>query len=242
MLEVLLIFHQTIIVHGMVSVRLINVMNNFILLRYAFSRLIILRFYFKSNMAKALDINKNSRAMLCTLAQVEQALSRPDRAMILLDRVSHDTNITMYIVLQALTINPNDVACRYNRARLLFETKQYEKCVSELNELKGFSPDEAYIFHLLGNNILKYYHILQNKFQERFIDVLGTLIWLFFTTVGPLRWILVVNRCLLMVPVPTIAMMTTRTHLKRNDLPVVDMFLPSHVTYSLSSLTLLYYT
>ncbi|KHJ91031.1 tetratricopeptide repeat protein [Oesophagostomum dentatum] len=51
---------------------------------------------------------------------------------------------------QALALDPDDVACRYNRARLLFDTKKNEECVKELNELKEVSPDEAYIYHLLG--------------------------------------------------------------------------------------------
>uniref|UniRef100_A0A1I7WP52 Cell division cycle protein 27 homolog n=1 Tax=Heterorhabditis bacteriophora TaxID=37862 RepID=A0A1I7WP52_HETBA len=87
------------------------------------------------NISKAVSINSTNRAMLCQLAQVEQALNRPEKAMKLIDK--------------ALTMNPNDVACRYNRARLLFETKRNEECVKELTELKGVSPDEAYIFHLL---------------------------------------------------------------------------------------------
>ncbi|KAK6035226.1 tetratricopeptide repeat protein [Cooperia oncophora] len=88
------------------------------------------------NISKAVTINPTNRAMLCQLAQIEQALNRPERAMRLIDR--------------ALVLDPDDVACRYNRARLLFDTKHNEECVKELNELKEVSPDEAYIYHLLG--------------------------------------------------------------------------------------------
>ncbi|ETN86109.1 tetratricopeptide repeat protein [Necator americanus] len=88
------------------------------------------------NISKAVTINPTNRAMLCQLAQIEQALNRPERAMRLTDR--------------ALALDPDDVACRYNRARLLFDTKRNEECVKELNELKEVSPDEAYIYHLLG--------------------------------------------------------------------------------------------
>ncbi|KAJ1349821.1 TPR [Parelaphostrongylus tenuis] len=88
------------------------------------------------NILKAVTINPTNRAMLCQLAQIEQALNRPERAMHLIDR--------------ALALDPDDVACRYNRARLLFDMKRNEDCVKELNELKEVSPDEAYIYHLLG--------------------------------------------------------------------------------------------
>ncbi|KJH41588.1 tetratricopeptide repeat protein [Dictyocaulus viviparus] len=88
------------------------------------------------NISKAVTINPTNRAMLCQLAQIEQALNRLERAMRLTDR--------------ALALDSDDVACRYNRARLLYETKRNEECVKELNELKEVSPDEAYIYHLLG--------------------------------------------------------------------------------------------
>ncbi|EYC03052.1 hypothetical protein Y032_0096g2917 [Ancylostoma ceylanicum] len=91
------------------------------------------------NISKAVTINPTNRAMLCQLAQIEQALNRPERAMRLTDR--------------ALALDPDDVACRYNRARLLFDTKRNEECVKELNELKEVSPDEAYIYHLLGRKV-----------------------------------------------------------------------------------------
>ncbi|VDM67912.1 unnamed protein product [Strongylus vulgaris] len=59
-------------------------------------------------------------------------------------------------MLLALALDPDDVACRYNRARLLFDTKRNEECVKELNELKEVSPDEAYIYHLLVPSTQKY--------------------------------------------------------------------------------------
>ena len=62
-------------------------------------------------MRKAVEINPTNRGMLCSLAQVEQSLGHQEEAMKLLTR--------------ALALNPNDVACRYNRARLLYDMKRY---------------------------------------------------------------------------------------------------------------------
>ncbi|KIH62230.1 tetratricopeptide repeat protein [Ancylostoma duodenale] len=92
--------------------------------------------------------------MLCQLAQIEQALNRPERAMRLTDR--------------ALALDPDDVACRYNRARLLFDTKRNEECVKELNELKEVSPDEAYIYHLLGSKNFSKMFLLSSLYKEMF--------------------------------------------------------------------------
>lgn len=74
--------------------------------------------------------------MLCTLSQIEQQRGQIDTALVLIDR--------------ALTLNPLDVACRFNRSRLLFEANRNEECLVELDKLKASSPDEAFIFHLLG--------------------------------------------------------------------------------------------
>lgn len=88
------------------------------------------------NMTKAVTINPTSRALLCTLSQVNQSLGKSAMAMELAEK--------------ALALNPEDVACRFNRARLLFETKQNEKCLEELKQLRQSSPDEAFVFHLLA--------------------------------------------------------------------------------------------
>ncbi|VDM62991.1 unnamed protein product [Angiostrongylus costaricensis] len=85
------------------------------------------------NISKAVTINPTNRAILCQLAQIEQALNRPERAMRLIER--------------ALALDSDDVACRYNRARLLFDIKRNEECVKELNELKE-------VHRRLGNNHL----------------------------------------------------------------------------------------
>ena len=92
-----------------------------------------------TNIQKAVSINPTNRAMLCTLSQIEQQRGQIDTALVLIDR--------------ALTLNPLDVACRFNRARLLFEAKRNEECLVELDKLKASSPDEAFIFHLLGKGM-----------------------------------------------------------------------------------------
>lgn len=89
-----------------------------------------------TNIQKAVSINPTNRAMLCTLSQIEQQRGKIDTALVLIDR--------------ALTLNPLDVACRFNRARLLFEAKRNEECLAELEKLKASSPDEAFIYHLLA--------------------------------------------------------------------------------------------
>lgn len=56
----------------------------------------------------------------------------------------------MNILNTALKFSPNNVACRYHKARLLFDMKRYADALKELQELKVLSPDEANIFFLLG--------------------------------------------------------------------------------------------
>jgi len=51
---------------------------------------------------------------------------------------------------RALKHQPNNVPCRFHRARLLFDTGHYEQAKLELEELKVLSPDEAHVFFLLG--------------------------------------------------------------------------------------------
>lgn len=50
----------------------------------------------------------------------------------------------------ALKHSPNNVPCRYHKARLLFDVGKYNEALQELKELKLLSPDEAYVFFLLG--------------------------------------------------------------------------------------------
>ncbi|CAB3407531.1 unnamed protein product [Caenorhabditis bovis] len=90
----------------------------------------------QTNIQKAISINPTNRAMLCTLSQIEQQRGRTDQALALIDK--------------AISLNPMDIACRFNRARLLFEAKRNEECLDELNKLKNSSPDEAFVFHLLA--------------------------------------------------------------------------------------------
>jgi anaphase-promoting complex subunit 3 len=51
---------------------------------------------------------------------------------------------------RALKQTPNNVPCRYHKARLLFDTGRYEEALHELKELKLLAPDEAHVFFLLG--------------------------------------------------------------------------------------------
>jgi anaphase-promoting complex subunit 3 len=51
---------------------------------------------------------------------------------------------------RALKHQPNNVPCRFHKARLLFDTGRYAQAKTELEELKVLSPDEANVFFLLG--------------------------------------------------------------------------------------------
>ena len=51
---------------------------------------------------------------------------------------------------RALSGAPNNVACRYHKARLLFDIGSYTESMAELSDLKVLSPDEAHVFFLLG--------------------------------------------------------------------------------------------
>uniref|UniRef100_A0A915DYN7 Cell division cycle protein 27 homolog n=1 Tax=Ditylenchus dipsaci TaxID=166011 RepID=A0A915DYN7_9BILA len=88
------------------------------------------------HLTKAVQINSSNVIVLCQLAVVEQAQGRCKEAMEYLER--------------ALGFSPNNVACRYHKARLLFDTGHYKESLDELMELKALSPDEAHVFYLLG--------------------------------------------------------------------------------------------
>lgn len=51
----------------------------------------------------------------------------------------------MELLQRALKITPENAACRFYRARLLYERHEYEKCKDELNELKLYAHDEAQV-------------------------------------------------------------------------------------------------
>ncbi|CAD5208006.1 unnamed protein product [Bursaphelenchus xylophilus] len=85
---------------------------------------------------KAVKINPRNVILLCQLAIVEHSLKRNAEAMEHLRR--------------ALEIDPNSIASRYHKARILFDQAQYKEAEKELNELKNLSPDEAHVFFLLG--------------------------------------------------------------------------------------------
>jgi len=90
----------------------------------------------KVNLVRALHINPNNIVLLCQLAVIEQSLKNSSAAMNYLNR--------------ALARAPNNVACRYHKARLLFDTGNYPKAMDDLSELKVLSPEEAHVFFLLG--------------------------------------------------------------------------------------------
>lgn len=50
----------------------------------------------------------------------------------------------------ALAQSPNNVACQYHMARLLFDTGRYREALDLLAVLRCLSPDEAHVFYLLG--------------------------------------------------------------------------------------------
>uniref|UniRef100_A0AC35U2Y7 TPR_REGION domain-containing protein n=1 Tax=Rhabditophanes sp. KR3021 TaxID=114890 RepID=A0AC35U2Y7_9BILA len=91
----------------------------------------------KVHFTKAMEINPHNTKLICQLGVCEQALRNNDSALKLFEA--------------ALEISPNDIATKFHRARLLFETKDYQKSLEVLNELKLCSPDEAQIFFLLGH-------------------------------------------------------------------------------------------
>jgi len=90
----------------------------------------------KAVLNKAVAINPRNTVLLCQLAVVEHALGHNDEAM------KHLEN--------ALKLEPSSVVCRYHKAKILFDNKDYNAAVQELNELKVLSPDEANVFFLLG--------------------------------------------------------------------------------------------
>lgn len=46
--------------------------------------------------------------------------------------------------------DPNNVAARFHKARILFDSKKFEEAKVELLKLKEMSPNESHIFFLLG--------------------------------------------------------------------------------------------
>uniref|UniRef100_A0A915LFL0 Cell division cycle protein 27 homolog n=1 Tax=Meloidogyne javanica TaxID=6303 RepID=A0A915LFL0_MELJA len=88
------------------------------------------------NLQRAVQINPTNTVLLCQLAVIEQSL--------------HCTDLAMQYLERALKQQPNNVACRFHKARLLFDTGCYEEAKTELEELKVLSPDEAHVFFLLG--------------------------------------------------------------------------------------------
>lgn len=88
------------------------------------------------NLQRAVQINPTNTVLLCQLAVIEQALHCNESAMQFLEK--------------ALKYQPNNVPCRFHKARLLFDTGHYERAKTELEELKVLSPDEAHVFFLLG--------------------------------------------------------------------------------------------
>ncbi|EJW86261.1 hypothetical protein WUBG_02830, partial [Wuchereria bancrofti] len=81
------------------------------------------------HLSRAVAINPFNSVLLCQLSVVEQALHNNDTAMELLQN--------------ALKISPDNAACRFYRARLLYEMHDYARCLEELNDLKLIAHDEA---------------------------------------------------------------------------------------------------
>lgn len=55
----------------------------------------------------------------------------------------------MELLQNALKISPDNAACRFYRARLLYEMHDYAQCLEELNDLKLIAHDEAQVRHFL---------------------------------------------------------------------------------------------
>lgn len=51
----------------------------------------------------------------------------------------------MELLENALKISPDNAACRFYRARLLYEMHDYAQCLEELNDLKLIAHDEAQV-------------------------------------------------------------------------------------------------
>ena len=51
----------------------------------------------------------------------------------------------MNLLDRALEIAPDNAACRFYRARLLYEMRDYKTCRTALNDLKLFAHDEAQV-------------------------------------------------------------------------------------------------
>ncbi|KAI6174922.1 TPR-REGION domain-containing protein [Aphelenchoides bicaudatus] len=90
----------------------------------------------KAVLQKAVQINSRNTVLLCQLALVEHAMNNNTEAM------KHLNN--------ALKLDPNSVVCRFHKARILFDIKEYKQAEQELNELKVLSPDEAHVFLFVG--------------------------------------------------------------------------------------------
>ncbi|VDM95439.1 unnamed protein product [Thelazia callipaeda] len=88
------------------------------------------------HLTRAVAINPFNSVLLCQLSIVEQSL--------------HNNNTAMDLLQKALKISPDNAACKFYRARLLFEMHDYAQCLEELNDLKLIAHDEAQVFFLLG--------------------------------------------------------------------------------------------
>lgn len=56
----------------------------------------------------------------------------------------------MAILNHAINLEPNSIAARFHRARILFDSKYFDQARDELNQLKELSPHEPHVFFLLG--------------------------------------------------------------------------------------------
>ncbi|VDN19482.1 unnamed protein product [Gongylonema pulchrum] len=88
------------------------------------------------HLSRAVALNPYNSVLLCQLSVVEQAL--------------HNNAVAMDLLQRALKISPDNTACRFYRARLLYELHDYVQCRDELNDLKRSAHDEAQVFFLLG--------------------------------------------------------------------------------------------
>uniref|UniRef100_A0AC34QU46 Uncharacterized protein n=1 Tax=Panagrolaimus sp. JU765 TaxID=591449 RepID=A0AC34QU46_9BILA len=88
------------------------------------------------HMRNAVEKNQSNIILKCHLAVCEQAIGNEKEALTILEK--------------ALKMDPNHLAARFHRAKLLFDMKKYEEAKLELLRLKDMSPNESHVFFLLG--------------------------------------------------------------------------------------------
>ncbi|KAF4522886.1 hypothetical protein B566_EDAN012940 [Ephemera danica] len=85
---------------------------------------------------RALAINPNSSVIMCYMAVTLASLHKTEKALQLLN--------------SAISVQPKNPVCRFNRARILFSSERYQEALEELEELKEIVPRESQVYFLAG--------------------------------------------------------------------------------------------